>query len=47
MMHKYSEVFTGVGKLTDFQLELDIDDKVRPVALCRAETSGTRRLGHY
>jgi hypothetical protein len=32
MMHKYSEVFTGVGKLTDFQLELDIDDKVRPVA---------------
>jgi hypothetical protein len=32
MMHKYCEVFTGVKMLTDFQLELDIDDKMRPVA---------------
>ena len=29
---KYIEVFTGVGKLKDFQLKLHIEDDVKPVA---------------
>ena len=29
---KYAEVFTGVGKLKDFQLKLHIKDDVTPVA---------------
>ena len=31
-MTRYKDVFTGIGKLKDFQLNLHIDQQVQPVA---------------
>ena len=32
LMTRYKDVFTGIGKLKDFQLNLHIDQQVQPVA---------------
>ena len=34
---KYIEVFTGVGKLKDFQLKLHIEDDVKPAIWVKSQ----------